>query len=197
MKNISERLLLYLSNCCFHQCFHLLLHRLIDSQRDHHHILNFIFNVVAVFDNIFEVVLEVANWIHILKVVIKNYMRARSALEVILILWIKSKVGLIGHSFNLITSTDRRSGSIGVNKQHSYIDWQHIFFIFYNEIQNRFNICHVDNRIFLPKRNIQATYIINISNQAIYREDRVGNLKLSFDFTCRNHNYFPALCALT
>ena len=37
-------------------------------------------------------------------------------------------------SFILITKIDKGLGAIGVNKQHSYIDWQNISLTFYKEI---------------------------------------------------------------
>ena len=47
-----------------------------------------------------------------------------------------------------------------------------------------FSNCHADNHNFL-KRNIRGTYIINIPNQVIYRKERVGSIRPSFDFTCK------------
>ena len=50
---------------------------------------------------------------------LKNYVRARGVLKVIMILQIRWKGDLMVLSFNLITS----SGSIGIDKQHRYICW--------------------------------------------------------------------------
>ena len=110
---------------------------------------------------------------------------AWSACKEIIILYVKSKEGLILLSFNLITWTDRSSGSIEVNKQHNQ---QRI--LFYKEIQYCFDICHVDNHNFL--KNIRICYI---SNQAIYSEERVGSIRPSITFTTKISVTFFAIHA--
>ena len=37
--------------------------------------------------------------------------------------------------FLKLSRTDRSSVSIGVNEQHSFVGWYHIFLIFYEEMQ--------------------------------------------------------------